>query len=190
MLRPQPADDLVALRATERVLCQRAGNDLECLRPPLHCVLSETLEPIPVHLHTLREFKLRCASTRDETRILDQGLDDIHAIVDRALEVVQPVLRRTAEDDRRRARLLRAVGRVVVRVALDDLPQDGDAVAADLDALKDVDEASLFGGGRAHAREWGRVHDAAEAAEVELGEHFEDGDVHPVEIVQRELAYA
>ena len=54
---------------------------------------------------------------------------------------------------------------------------------------KRVDEASLFGCGRAHAREWGRVHDAAEAAEVELGEHLEDGDVHPVEVVQRELAH-
>ena len=31
-------------------------------------------------------------------------------------------------------------------------------------------------------------YDAAEAAEVELGEDLEDGDVEPVEVVQRELA--
>ena len=68
------------------------------------------------------------------------------------------------------------------------MAEDGDAVAADLGALEDVDEAGLFGGGGAHARERGRVDDAAEAAEVELGEDLEDGDVEPVEVVQRELA--
>ena len=53
---------------------------------------------------------------------------------------------------------------------------------------KRVDEASLFGGPCALAREWSRVHDAAEPAEVEFGEDFKDGDVETVEVVESELA--
>lgn len=190
MLRPQPADDLVPLGASERVLCKCARDNLECLRPPLHPVLREAPQSIPVHLHALRKLELRRTRPRDEARVLDQRLDDVHPIVDRALEVIKTILSRASKNDRRGASLFRAVRGVIVRIALNHLAQYGNAVAADLDALEDVDEAGFLRCGRTDTRKWRGIDDAAETAEVELREDLEDSDVEAIQVVQRELADA
>ena len=186
MLCPQPTEHLVALRPTERVLCKRSRDDLERGRIPLHGMLREALEPAPIRLHAPSELELRSARAGHEPRILEQRLDHVDAVVDRALQVVQMVRRRAPQHDRRRARLFGA--RVVPRLVRAELSEDGDAVAADFFGLEDVDVAGFFGGGRADAGEGGGVDDAAESAEVEFGEDFEDGDVESVEVVEGEFA--
>lgn len=188
MLRPQPADDLVAHRPAERVLRNRPRHNLERARPPAHAMLRQTLEARAIRLHPPRKLKLRRARTGDEPRVLEERLDDVHAVVDRALEVVQAVRRCAAQHDRRRARLLARRARVEVRVVRRELPQHRHAVAADLDALEHVHVARLLRRRRPHAREWRRIDHPAEAAQLKLGEHLEDGNVEAVEVVQRELA--
>ena len=186
MFCPQPTKHLIALRTTQRILSKRSGYDFQSARIPLHAMLREALEPTPIHIHPFPELELRRARARHESRILEQRLDHVDAIVDRALEVVQMVRGRASQHDRRRPRLLRP--RVVPRVARAELSEHRDAVPADFGRLEDVDVAGFFGGGCADARERGGVDDAADSTEVELGEDFEDGDVESVEVVEREFA--
>jgi len=49
------------------------------------------------------------------------------------------------------------------------LPQDGDAISADLNCFTDVDIARLFRGGRAKTREWSCLHDPVETSQIKLG---------------------
>ena len=186
VLCPQSTQHLVALRTTERVLRERSGHDFKCGRIPLHTVLRKALEPAPIRVHALSEFELRRSRPRHKPRVFEQRLDHVGAVVDRTFEVVQMVGRRTAQHDRRRPRLFRP--RIVPGLVLSQLSEHRDAVPADFSRLEHVDVASFFGGGGADARERGGVDDAADSAEVEFGEDFQDGDVESVEIVEGEFA--
>ena len=59
---------------------------------------------------------------------------------------------------------------------------------ADFLCLEDVGVASLLSGGGTEARKRSRADDAAQTAEVELGEDLEDGDVVAVEVVEGKVA--
>ena len=96
------------------------------------------------------------------------------------------VSRRAPQYDGRRTRLVRT--RVVPDFVCAELAEDGDAVAADFGGFEEVDVAGFVWGGCADAGEGGGVDDAADSAEVEFGEDFEDGDVEAVEVVEGEFA--
>ena len=159
-----------------RGLGQRAGDDLEGLGILADGVLRQPRGALAEGGDALEELHLRGAGAGDEARVAGDGLDDVDAVVDGALDVVEVVLRRAAQDQRCGA------GRVVL------LPEDGDAVAADLERLDDVDGAHLVGHGGPEAGERCGAHDAAQAAELEFREDLDDEDGVAVEVVQRELA--
>ena len=159
-----------------RGLGQRAGDDLEGLGVLLDGVLRQAGRALAEGGEALHELHLRGAGAGDELRVAGDGFDDVDAVVDGALDVVEVVLRRAAENERRRA------GRVVL------LPEDGDAVAADLERLDDVDGAHLVGHRGAEAGERGSADNATQAAELEFGKDFDDEDGVPVEVVESEFA--
>ena len=96
------------------------------------------------------------------------------------------VSRGASQNDRRRPRLFRSS--IIPDLSLAQLSEDGDTVATDFHRLKDIDVAGFFGGGCADPSEGCGVDDAADSAEVEFGEDFEDGDVESVEIMEGEFA--
>jgi hypothetical protein len=186
MLGPESTKHLVALRTTKRILCKRSRDDFQCGRIPLHGVLGEALEPAPIRLHALSELEFRGTRARHESRIFEQRLDHVGAVVDRPFQVVQVVGRRASQHDRRCPRLF--CPRVVSRLVLSELSEHRDTVSADFRRLEDVDVASFFWRGGADSGEGGGIDDAAYSAEVEFGEDFEDGDVESVEIMESEFA--
>ncbi|KAB8772380.1 hypothetical protein FH972_026669 [Carpinus fangiana] len=123
------------------------------------------------------ELHLGGAGAGDEAGVAGDGLDDVDGVVDGALEVVEVVLRGAAQDEGRGAR---GRGRV--------LAHEGDAVAAELERLDDVDAAHLVGHGGAEAGEGCGADDGAQAAQVELAEDLEHEDAVPVEVVLGQLA--
>ena len=149
-------------------------------------MLSEALEPTPVRLHAFPKLEFCGTRAGHKSRVFEQRLDHVDAVVDRTLEVVQMVGRRAAQDDRRRPRLF--CPWIVPRFVLAQLPEDGDTVAADFGRLKDVDVAGFFGRRCADACQGRGVDDAADSAEIEFGKDFEDGDVESIEVMESEFA--
>ena len=64
------------------------------------------------------------------------------------------------------------------------LSEYSDTITAYLEGFDDVDGAHFVGHGGAEAGEWGGANDAAEAAEFEFREDFDDEDVIAVEVVE------
>ena len=60
-------------------------------------------------------------------------------------------------------------------------------VAADLEALKDVDLAHLLHSQHTHVRNRRHICNPAEPAPLKLGELLQDGNVQAVEVVQHKL---
>ena len=102
------------------------------------------------------ELHFRGAGAGNGFRVSGDGLDDVDAVVDCALDVVEVVLGGAADDERRGA------GGVVF------LPEDGYAVAADLEGFYNVDMAHFVGHRGTEAGKGSGADDAAEAAELEL----------------------
>jgi len=157
-------------------LGQRAGNDLKGLGVLLDGVLREPGGALPESGEALDELHFRRAGAGDEFCVAGDGFDDVDAVVDGPLDVVKVILRRAPDDKGGGA------GGVVF------LAEDGDAVAADLEGFDDVDGAHFVGHGGAEAGEGGGADDAAETAEFEFGEDFDEEDAVAVEIVEGELA--
>ena len=166
MLCPQSTEHLVALCTTERILCKSSRNDLQCGCIPLHSMLGETFQPTSIRVHSFAELEFRGTCAGNESRVLEQGLDHVDAIVDRPFQVVQMVGRRPSQNDRRRARLFRPG--IVPCLILSQLSEYRDTVSADFRRLEYVDVAGFFWGRSTDSGEGGGVDDAAYSAKVEF----------------------
>lgn len=163
-------------RVESSVLGERPWNDLEGVGEALDRVLSQSWRLLSVLCYSLGQLQLRRSGSRHQSRVLDDTLDDVDSVVDRALDVVHLVRRRSANDDRRSPRRLRV------------LAEHRHTVTTNLDRLDDVALSHLLRGRRTETREGSRSDNATEAAQIELGEDFDDEDVVAVEVVQRELS--
>lgn len=115
----------------------------------------------------------RRARTGDEFCVSGDGFDDVDAVVNGALDVVEVILGRASDHERGGA------GGVVF------LSEDRYAVAADFEGFYNVDVAHFIGHGCAEAGKWGSANDAAEATELKFGEDFDDEEAEAVEVVHR-----
>jgi hypothetical protein len=148
------AQDLSRVKSC--VLGERPWDDLEGVREALDRVLSQSRRLLSVLCHSLGQLQLRRSRSSHQSRVLDDTFDDVDSIVDRALDVVHLVRRRSSNNDRRSPRRLSV------------LAEDGHTVTTNLDRLDDVALSHLLRGGRTETGEGSRSDNATEAAEVEL----------------------
>mmetsp|Transcript_182433 Transcript_182433/g.444042 ORF Transcript_182433/g.444042 Transcript_182433/m.444042 type:complete len:245 (-) Transcript_182433:593-1327(-) len=124
----------------------------------------------------MRELNLRGASRGERPRVLRQRLERVHAVVDRALDVVHGVLGGSTEDDGGDA------GGLVVLL-------DDDALGpANLDEVDGGDVAELVSLGSAELDDAGGVGGAAEPSELELGGDLDGHEVVALDEVHGHLA--
>eukprot|EP00982_Pelagococcus_subviridis_P010906 31036-Pelagococcus_subviridis.AAC.2 len=123
----------------------------------------------------MRELNLRGASRGERPRVLRQRLERVHAVVDRALDVVHDVLRGPAQHHGGHAR------RLVVLLD-DDALRPADLLHVD---LRNVPE--LVRGGARELDESDRVRRAAEPSEFKLRGHLDRHEAVSFDEVQRHL---
>ena len=138
--------------------------------------MREPRGPLAESGDALDELHFGGASAGDKFRVPSDSFDNVDAVVDCALDVIEVVLRRAADDERRGA------GGVVF------LSEDRDAVAADLKGFNDVYGAHFVGHRGTETGKGGSADDAAETAEFEFGEDFDEEDAVAVEVVEGEFA--
>jgi len=153
--------------------CQGARDHFERLGVFPNGVLCKVRRLISKRGNALDELHFRCTCAGDKFRISGDGFDNVDAVVDGALDVVEVILGRASDDERGGA------GRVVF------LSEDRYAVATDFEGFHDVDVTHFIRHGGAEAGERGSADDAAEAAELEFGEDFDDEEAETVKVVHR-----
>ncbi len=124
------------------------------------------------------ELDLGGAGAGNETGISGDGLDDVDTIVNGALNVVEMVLRGAAEDQGSCA------GDLVL------LTENGDAVAANLHGLNNVNVAHFVGHGGSEASQRSGADDTADSSQLKLAEDTDGENAETVEVVHGKVADA
>jgi len=148
-----------------------AGNHFKGLGVFFDGVLREIGRLLAKGGYALDKLHFRRSRTGNEFCVSGDGFDDIDTVVNGALDVVEVVLGGPADDQGR------GPGGVIF------LPEDCDAVAADLKGFDNVDVAHFVGHGGAQAGERGGADNAAEAAELEFREDFDEENGEAVKVV-------
>eukprot|EP00760_Papus_ankaliazontas_P038264 PhM_4_TR9035/c0_g1_i1/m.48851 len=126
-------------------------------------------EKLLLHLH------LEGTAAGDEARVLGEGLVDVHAVVDGALDVVHVVLRAAADDNG---------GQTGVALLLGE---DKDVAATQLRHVDGVARAEVLEGRGAHLGEDVGGDGGAQTAEVELGRDLDGHETVALDEVQGEV---
>lgn len=170
----QPTQHLGRIQSS--VLGQRPRDHLQRIGEPFDGMLRQSRGLLSKLGNALGELQLGSSRSGNQTRILDDALDDVDSVVDGALDVVHLIGGGSPDDDSGGPGSLLS------------LTEDGNAVSTNLDSLNDVALSHLVDGGRSETGERGGTDDTAEAAEVKLGEDLDDEDAVAVEVVEGELA--
>ncbi|KAI6767184.1 hypothetical protein HG531_011544 [Fusarium graminearum] len=153
----QSAQDFSSIKTS--AFCDSARHDLESLTELLDGILAETRGLLTVSLYSLNKLNFCGTSTRDQSGVAGNGLDNIDTIVDGTLNIVKVVLGSTSENQGG------CSGDLIL------LTEDCDAVTTNLESLDNR----------------GGTDDTADSSKLELAEDSDAQNAKAVKVVHGQI---